>query len=148
MTRTFTGWHMTAILVLFFGTVMAVNFFMAAQARSSFGGIVVENSYIASQNYNDWLEEADAQQALGWTLDTSWRDDGRLEAIAGGPGADATLVATARHTIGRAPNVDLTFERQENGRFVSQQELPEGRWTVRFELASGQDRWRSLVPFE
>ncbi|HMP45265.1 MAG TPA: FixH family protein, partial [Sphingopyxis sp.] len=41
--RSFTGWHMTAILVGFFGVVMAVNFTMARLAMSTFGGKVVEN---------------------------------------------------------------------------------------------------------
>ena len=64
--KAFTGWHMTAILVAFFGVVMAVNFTMARFAMSTFGGKVVENSYVASQHYNQWLERAAAQDRLGW----------------------------------------------------------------------------------
>jgi nitrogen fixation protein FixH len=40
----FTGRHMTAILVGFFGVVIAVNLLMARFATSTFGGIVVENT--------------------------------------------------------------------------------------------------------
>jgi nitrogen fixation protein FixH len=39
----FTGWHMTTILVAFFGVVIAVNFFMARMAVGTFGGTVVDN---------------------------------------------------------------------------------------------------------
>jgi nitrogen fixation protein FixH len=53
--RRFTGRHMTGILVAFFGVVMTVNFTMAYVAISGFGGTVVDNSYVASQNYNRWL---------------------------------------------------------------------------------------------
>ena len=49
MTRKFTGWHMTAILVGFFAIVISVNLFMARAAIGSFGGVVVDNSYVASQ---------------------------------------------------------------------------------------------------
>ena len=35
-------------------------------AIGTFGGTVVDNSYVASQNYNRWLADADEQEALGW----------------------------------------------------------------------------------
>ena len=54
MTKPFTGWHMTAILVGFFSTVIAVNVYMAHAAISTFGGTVVDNSYVASQEFNGW----------------------------------------------------------------------------------------------
>ena len=44
MTRRFTGYHMTAILLAFFGIVVAVNLVMATLATRTFGGVVVENS--------------------------------------------------------------------------------------------------------
>ena len=46
MTMRFTGWHMAAILLGFFGLVVAVNLYMAHTAISTFGGTVVENSYV------------------------------------------------------------------------------------------------------
>ena len=58
----FTGRHMTAILVAFFAVVIAVNFTMARFAMSTFGGKVVENSYVASQHYNVWLARAEANR--------------------------------------------------------------------------------------
>jgi nitrogen fixation protein FixH len=66
--RKFTGWHMTGILVAFFGVVVSVNVFMAQAAISTFGGTVVDNSYVASQKFNGWLDKAEAQKALGWTV--------------------------------------------------------------------------------
>ena len=66
--RKFTGWHMTGILVAFFGVVVSVNVFMARAAISTFGGTVVDNSYVASQKFNGWLDKAEAQKALGWTV--------------------------------------------------------------------------------
>ena len=52
----FTGRHMAMILVTFFGIVIAVNITMARYASSTFGGLVVDNIYVASLNFNGWLE--------------------------------------------------------------------------------------------
>ncbi|MFC0203576.1 FixH family protein [Novosphingobium soli] len=65
----FTGRHMTAILVAGFGVVIGVNVAMATLASTTFGGAVVENSYVASQDFNRWLDEAAREKALGWHLD-------------------------------------------------------------------------------
>lgn len=140
--KRFTGWHMTGILVAFFGSVAAVNFTMASYASSTFGGIVVENSYVASQEFNGWLEEARESEALGWEVVTTWRPDGRLVlSVANAPdylGAQAM----ARHPLGRKPDQPLTFTRIGEGTYLSDQALPEGRWTLRLELANGADNWR------
>ena len=66
-----TGRKIAAIFVLFFGVIMAVNFTMASFASSTFGGVVVPNSYVASQKYNDWLAAAREQA----------REEGRQEVI-------------------------------------------------------------------
>lgn len=142
ITRKFTGWHMAGILVGFFGLVAAVNFTMAAYASSTFGGIVVENSYVASQKYNGWLDEAERQQALGWQLAPTWREDGHLQVAATGPGEGAALAAIARHPLGRMPDRAMAFDRQPDGSFLSQEALPAGRWTIRYELSEGEARWR------
>lgn len=47
----FNGRHMTAILVAFFAVVIAVNVLMARFIICTFGGVVVENSYVASQHF-------------------------------------------------------------------------------------------------
>ena len=64
--KPFTGRHAAIILVAFFGVVIGVNMVMASFALSTFGGTVVDNSYVASQHYNEWLARAEAQDRLGW----------------------------------------------------------------------------------
>src|SRR3546814_19411645 len=59
--RPFTGRHAAMILIAFFGVVISVNIVMASFALSTFGGTVVDNSYVASQHSNEWLATADAQ---------------------------------------------------------------------------------------
>ena len=74
----FTGKHMLAIMVVFFGVVIAVNILMARLATQTFSGVVVDNSYVASQHYNSWLDEAAKEKALGWKASVERRADGRL----------------------------------------------------------------------
>ena len=142
MGRPFTGRHMTAVLVGFFGVVIAVNLTMARYAGATFGGIVVDNSYVASQEFNRWLEQAEAQKRLGWDAVTAWRPDGRLAVAVSGAPAAVTVAAAARHPLGRLPDRELTFEKIGEGRFLSSESLPEGRWTLRLSLTSGDQTWR------
>eukprot|EP01035_Chromulina_nebulosa_P040301 gene40301-54499_t len=57
---------MTAIMCAFFAVVIGVNMLMASDAIRTFGGTVVDNSYVASQQYNGWLAEARVQRLYGW----------------------------------------------------------------------------------
>lgn len=142
MTRNFTGRHMAMILVAFFAVVVAVNFVMARFATSTFGGVVVENSYVASQKYNRWLGEARAQQKLGWTAQVSRLDDRRVRVAVAGTGPDVTLTGFARHPLGRQPDRSVIFERRADGTLQSREPLPEGRWTLHLELREGDTVWR------
>jgi nitrogen fixation protein FixH len=140
--RTFTGRHMAGILVAFFGVVIAVNVVNARFASSTFGGEVVENSYVASQGFNRWLDEAKNEKALGWDEVTTWRPDGRVVvALRGAPG-DAALTAVARHPLGRLPDRALGFDPLGGGRFLSRQALPDERWDVRLTVTAESRVWR------
>ncbi|MBO9518747.1 MAG: FixH family protein [Porphyrobacter sp.] len=142
MSRQFTGWHMATILVAFFGVVIAVNFTMARFASSTFGGIVVENSYVASQKFNGWLDAAKSQQALGWDAVTAWRPDGRLAIAVTGAPSGTRLTAVARHPLGRVADIPIAFTDTGDGRFLSHEALPEGRWILRLQLEQGGRQWR------
>lgn len=133
MTRPFTGRHMALILVSFFGVVIAVNFTMAWFATTTFGGLVVENSYVASQKFNGWLEKAREQKALGWQLDAARAPDARLIVTLDsgyGPLADAHLRALVRHPLGQAPERTLRFRAIGEGRYESMERLEPGRWII------------------
>ena len=49
--KTFTGRHMLLLVSAFFAAVIAANGTMAYFAARSWTGLVVENSYVASQEY-------------------------------------------------------------------------------------------------
>jgi nitrogen fixation protein FixH len=146
MNGEFTGRRMAMILVAFFGVIILVNLTMARLAMSTFGGVVVENSYVASQEFNRWLDAAEADRALGWEAALVRRPDGRVGLELSGAPAGIEVSAHARHPLGRLPDESLTFAAEGGGRFVSREVLPPGRWTVRIEARNGERAWRHEGP--
>jgi len=143
MSGNFTGRHITAILVVFFGVVVAVNLAMARYAIGTFGGVVVENSYVASQQFNRWLDEGSAEQALGWGASARRTTGNRVELDLTGPSAQPVEVkAVARHPLGRLADQVLTFTPDGAGHLVSRQKLPSGRWRLRLEVSAEGRLWR------
>ncbi|WP_447761429.1 FixH family protein [Sphingopyxis panaciterrae] len=146
--KPFTGWHMTAILVAFFSVVMTVNFTMAGLASSSFGGTVVDNSYVASQNYNEWLKRAADQERLGWQeqvdldaarhIRVAVRKDGQLLAA-------LTVQATLSHPLGRTPPRVMVFEPAGEGMLRSTEAVPAGRWWLDLAVRHTGERARYRV---
>lgn len=124
MTSRFSGRHMTMILLAFFGVVVAVNLTMATFATRTFGGVVVANSYVASQKYNGWLAAARRQDQLGWTIGARLDPDRHVSVAVDQSGV--VVSGFARHPLGREPDVTLTFDRG----LRSVQALPPGRWAV------------------
>lgn len=70
--RELKGKHVLAAVLLFFGVIIAVNFTMARLASTSWTGLVVKNSYVASQQFNDELSKAQKQKALGFKSSISY----------------------------------------------------------------------------
>ena len=138
----FTGWHMTAILVAFFGIVMAVNFYMARMAVGTFGGTVVDNSYVASQEYNAWLGAAARQDKLGWNVRVSLDAGRHVQVNVRTDGAaipKMTAIGDALHPLGRADDIALSFAPAHDGTLISTIALPAGRWNLRLSLRRGAD---------
>ena len=148
--KAFTGRHMTAILVAFFAVVIAVNFAMARFAMSTFGGKVVENSYVASQHYNEWLQRAAAQDRLGWeeavaldaarhVLVTVRKDGLPLDGL--------RVSATINHPVGRTAPAALGFGPAADGRLRSSRPLAAGRWRLDLVVRRGADeaRYREML---
>lgn len=133
--RQFTGYHATAIIVAFFAVVIGVNVLMATFAVGTFGGVVVDNSYVASQKFNGWLKEAHAEQQLGWAVPAPVvGEDGHVTVRADDdnrqPIRNATVSIEAEHPLGRAPEQSLTFVELVPGTYRSIQALPSGRWKI------------------
>lgn len=144
--RPFTGKHITLILVSFFGVVIAVNVLMARLATSTFGGVVVENSYVASQQFNGWLKEASAEQALGWKAEIVRDAQGRaaiaLRDSKGSAIAAAKVTAVAEHPLGQRPETDLPLHETAPGVYTAP--LEAGRWRLRVTVEAEGKVWRTV----
>ena len=138
MSRPFTGWHMTAIICSFFGVVIAVNVVMATLASTTFGGTVVDNSYVASQNFNRWIAAGRAQAALGWQVKAGLVETRHVRVTAKVP-AGAVVTATATHVLGRLPEQSLAFTSLGQGVWRSTAAVPAGRYHLHIQIkAAGQ----------
>lgn len=142
--RQFTGAHMAAILVGFFAVVVTVNVTMARYASATFGGTVVDNSYVASQKFNGWLAEARREKALGWAVGAPSRDKSghiiiRIADDDGEPLGGAGLKARAEHPLGRAPEQAFRFIETAPGTYRSAEPLADGRWKLRIHIVRGAD---------
>ncbi|UUL84044.1 FixH family protein [Sphingomonas qomolangmaensis] len=145
MTKPFTGWHMTAIMVAFFAVVVTVNVIMATQASHTFGGVVVENSYVASQRFNGWLGEARAQARLGWSVEASGEPGGVMAVDLRGPDGPvdgAAVVVMAEHPLGRVPATRLALAPGRDGRYAARHALLPGRWILRIAVQRGETQAR------
>lgn len=136
----FTGKHMLAIMLAFFGVVIAVNLVMATAANRSWTGLVVKNSYVASQEFNRKAEEGRAQAALGWK--------GQLE-IGGGrvsyrlvdkDGMAVTVegvVASFRRPAYESEDRTVTLAREAEGTFGAAEAVRDGIWIVEIDAEAG-----------
>jgi nitrogen fixation protein FixH len=139
--KPFTGRHMAFIMVTGFGIVMAVNFTMAAFAIGGFQGVVVENSYVASQQFNGWLEDAEKSRALGWQVNPARASDGHVELTVTGVPDGAVFSAALRRPLGDKAFADLTFRPTGDSTWRSDQPITPGRWLIRLAAEVDGKTW-------
>ena len=146
-TRELTGRHVAFIFFGSFGIIMTVNFFMAYNAVSTFPGLEVQNSYVASQHFDARRE---AQLALGWTVAAEF-EDGTLRLSFTDADGRAVAPASLDAVLGRATHVqdDQTPEFRFDGQaFVAPADLAPGNWNIRlFAVAEDGTEFRQRVPF-
>lgn len=124
-----TGRKVLAITLAGFGVVVGVNLALAFFAVSSFPGLEVPNSYVASQRFD---ADRTAQDALGWTVTPDY--DGHVLTLAirdaqGNPARVASLTAT----VGRPTHVrdDVTPQfTYQGGLFTAPLALAPGIWNI------------------
>lgn len=128
--RPFTGRHMLAITVAFFGVIFAVNILMAVISMQTWTGLVVDNSYVASQQYQEKLEAHRVQAEAGW-VSTLGYEGGRirLDLVAENvPVAIGGLRIRLNRPIGTREDRVLELVAQPDGGYAADVELPDGMW--------------------
>jgi nitrogen fixation protein FixH len=142
--RGFTGRHAIAVIGGGFAVVVAVNLTLALLASRSHPGMVVENSYVASQKFNGWLAEGRAQKALGWQV-TAALDGDRLLVEARSardtPLQGLRAVATLSHPFGAGAARTIALVETAPGRYEAPHGLAPGAWTLELRLTRGPERF-------
>ena len=138
--RAFTGRHMLAAMVAFFGVIVAVNLAMATFAMKSWTGVVVQNSYVASQEFNDRAEAGRAQAALGWQSELAY-SNGELRYRLVHDNGSAVALTNLQVTLGRpayeADDATIVLAPTDGGGFGSNIKLGDGQWIVRVSAEAG-----------
>lgn len=142
-----TGGKVLAIFFGAFGIILAVNLLMAYSAVSTFPGLEVRNSYVASQGFNDRLT---AQRSLGWNVQVGVFD-GELRVVVTDPDGNPADIATMQATLGRATHTRDDLEPEfalEAGTFIAPVAIAPGNWNLRL-IATAPDgtEFRQRVSF-
>jgi nitrogen fixation protein FixH len=130
----FTGWHMAAVMVLFFGTIISVNFYMAYNAFTSWSGFVVENTYVASQQFNGKVAQARALAATGVTGKLTVAADSLRYDITEADGTTAVaadrLILNFKRPVGEHQDFQLELTPAGEGVFTAAHQVLPGHWIV------------------
>lgn len=129
--KEFTGKHMAMVAVGFFGVIIGVNAFMAVSASRTWTGLVVANSYVASQEFQVKADAAHAQNAAGWTMDVDHQGDMLVVQLLahGKPLKVSDVSAFVRRPVGGHDDATVPLTAGDNG-FTGQIVLAPGVWDI------------------
>ena len=131
--RGFTGWHVLAAMVAFFGIVIGANVYLSVEAMRSWTGVVVDNSYASGQDFNEKVQLAREQAALGWTSSMRY-EAGRISFAVldrvGAPLKISGVTVRIARPIGVDGDQTITLEPLAHGSFAASVALPSGSWNV------------------
>lgn len=138
--RGFTGWHMVGVMALFFGSIISVNLVMAWNASRSWSGLVVQNTYIASQQFNGKVAETRAFAESGlkgqlaaesgsirYTLTRKGEPERRAERV----------VAVFKRPVEEHEDVRIELDRAGDGVFHAASGLKPGQWIADMTAMAG-----------
>jgi nitrogen fixation protein FixH len=127
----FTGRHMLMIMLAFFGVIIAANMTMVYYATQSWTGLVVKNSYVASQEFNETtarLEQAaaDVHSVVAYSL-------GKVTLSLDDNAGQAVQASNVRVMIGRPSHEGddrvIILSQKSNGVYEAEHSLGNGQWS-------------------
>lgn len=137
---TFTGWHMLAIMLAFFGTIIAVNFTMAYFATSTWSGLVVKNTYVASQEFNGKTAAIKEMLATGIAGELSVDGKGmryRLTLPGNTPVVADSVLAHFKRPVGDHQDFEQVLTPAGDGLYLAEKAVLPGSWIVEMKATKG-----------
>jgi nitrogen fixation protein FixH len=142
----FTGFHMWLLAIGFFGVVIGVNITLAVFSSVSWTGLVVENTYVASQEFDGKRIAHKRQVEAGWTSSLSYAGGTAILAVADGSGTPVDLgtpTLQINRPVGGHDDQKVALVRQPDGTYAGPVHLSRGVWEARVDVAE-----TPLGPFE
>ena len=147
----FTGWHMVGVMFLFFGTIISVNMVLAYYANSTWAGLVVKNSYVESQRFNEVTAQHVKSAELGWQAVVRHGEGSLNLTLSHADGspiyADGVVALVGRPATNRDDR-KLEFSAMGGGVYTADASLQQGLWQADFEaFAPDGTPWRHSIRF-
>lgn len=133
--RPLTGRRVLVIALAAFTIMLIPNIVLSVLAVRTFSGLVVPNSYVASQSFD---RDRAAQQALGWQVDLAFADGVLRLDIVDAEGATvrpARLAVTAGRPTTTRADMALALEETPHG-YAAAAPLGPGHWRVEIQAAA------------
>ncbi|MEO9168052.1 MAG: FixH family protein [Aestuariivirga sp.] len=131
-TKPLTGWHMLMMCVAGFGVVFTVNIYMAVMAVRSWTGLVVEDSYVASQTFDADAASLKKAEALSVSHLLHY-ENGKLHLSLQGADGKAIATDSVQISIGRPvgehEDQKLVAVKTADGQFEVATKLGVGAWS-------------------
>lgn len=136
--RPLTGRKVLLIAVSAFAVIIAANMALVVAATGSFPGLIVKNSYVASQGFD---ARRDAAKALGWQTAVGYAK-GRLRVelsdAVGAPLDGQMLTAVVGRPAQDSADQTLALAPMDGG-YAADIVLATGAWSVRLTAADAPD---------
>ena len=149
--KQFTGRHVLLILIGFFGLMLVANGIFVYFALSTYQGLDNPNAYERGVNYNQRIEAAEKQAALGWSHQLVAGDTGELEVAirdrTGQPVTGLIVSGEIRRAVGgEAAGLPLKLESAGDGLYrASAAGAEPGNWIVWLDAARLQGNGMETV---
>ncbi len=129
----FTGGHMLLLAVSFFGVIIAVNVGMAVVSSTSWTGLVVDNTYVASQEFEEKRIAHEKQKAAGWRASFTYAPGIAQLIVKDGAGNPVDLGPVSmliNRPVGGHDDEKLTLSRSPDGGYSATVTLGAGVWDM------------------
>jgi nitrogen fixation protein FixH len=131
--RQFTGWHMLGVMGAFFGVVIGVNVTLAVLANRTWSGLIVNNGYVASQQFNREEQRLREQALLGWTANIAAKSDAitiTMTDAAGKPLTGLQVSAVLKRAVTELQDKPLAFSEAGPGLYRVATAVAPGKWNI------------------
>ncbi len=146
--RPFTGRHMLSIMLTFFAIVFTANMTLVYYANHSWTGLVVQNSYVASQEFNATTQRLE-QAAADVHVILDYQNKILKITLRGNNGKVAQIknvVAKLGRPSHEGEDISISLKAEGNGIFSAETVLGKGQWSgiITADIA-GRTQWQRPV---